>query len=98
MQTTTIARGSQYSEADIYDATRWGDIDPAQAEMIGDMITSEFTQLANERLPYAGLIVSTGEVYGDANAEYPEDVDEILAECLASAYEYATGRLDEFAQ
>jgi len=92
--TTTIARGSQYSRESIYDPCNWGDVTDEQADTLGDEVVRQFDERANARLPYASLIVSTSEVYGYADADYPDDTHQILHDCLGESFEYVMEHLD----
>jgi len=93
--TTTIARGSRYSTMEIYDPCSYGEVTVEEAEILGDEIVAQFEQRANARLPYAQLIYGTSEVYGYAYAEYPDNTEEILADCLDEANVYVMEHMDE---
>lgn len=98
MTTTTIARGSQFSENSIYDPSSWGsECTEAEAKKLGDALIAKFDEIANDR--YAtdehtesiSLIAGTSEVYGQFDGNYPDDMD--LDEVMRASHEWVLAHM-----
>ncbi|MCP4643086.1 MAG: hypothetical protein GY851_21750 [bacterium] len=88
MTTCTIARGYEYGEDYLSSVVDCDDELDARAFVAA--VVSNFDAAARGELgAHVSLLPGTSEVYGDAAAEYPWNVDDILGDCLELAKDAA---------
>jgi len=70
-----------------------------QAETLADAVVTRFNRLVNESIPSENedirWFLGTSEVHGEYGRNYPDDIDEQLAECRQQAADWVMERAIE---